>query len=614
MSKHRHHLSSDQKRFDRHAISSSTTKEINDRLTAIYQDEDGEMPDMKHIKIKKRNPVLRALLGLLVLATLISLGAWAKILIFPNNSSLSGEGEIILKLTGPTTISFGATSTYTIAYENNMNVPLRNTIATLRYPTGFVFVTSSLPTKNTGHNEINLGTVSAKNKGSFTITGVMYGGVNQTKSWTASLSYQPEGITSVQQKIANLETTVTDSPFTLSITGPDKVAIGTETEFIFTVKNEKGALAQPLEIAPILPDNFSVTTSTPVLGSNKHWAFTSPTSTSASFKLRGKYTGTSNDVFSPIKGQLLFLLTAKNQSFSVAETTLNTELTSNNLSLTMSVNGSAESPIASAQGQKLTIAFNIKNTTKQTLKDVTARLLIQGPSVNKKSVMNWDALEDTHSGKVIGEQISDTVRQGSITWNKTQIPALAELKPNSEVTVEINLPVKTAAEFDLSNIKDKTITIISGVTARDDKNKEQTVSSLPLSVTLGAAISFENRHSITTDDGKEIHALNWVLNNSSSGLKNIQISADVYGDIAFAESSAPSAGIGKYDETKKHLLWTMSELPAQADVVSWPFTITVNTKNPTQTYLMSKVTVTAEDAETGNKIAATADAIPLNTD
>jgi hypothetical protein len=585
MSKKRHKRNqSGQRRFDHHPLPSSVSQEINDRLTSIYQDEDGEMLDMKHIKIKKRSPLLRFIFALLVIGTLVCVGVWAKFLLFPQGvSQNAGDDQVVLTLSGPTTVVFGATSTYTVNYENHLRTPLTNTIANIRYPAGFVFLTSSIPASSTLRNEFNLGTIPAQEQGSFTVTGLTYGAVDQTKSWTATLNYQPENITSVQQKLVNLETKVTNSPYTLSITGPDKVTVGTETQFSFTLKNNLNSLNQSLEVVPLLPDNFSLTTSTPALGTNQHWSVPASTSTTVVFTLKGKFTGAGNSTSTPIKGQLLYLLTSQNQNFSVAETTLSTEVASSDVALTTSINGSTTSPISTSQGQILNITLNIKNTTKQSLKNITARLVFQGPSVNKKSIFDWNTLADSHNGTVLGEQISDTLRQGTISWNKKQIPELVELKPDQETSIEVQLPLKSAADFDLSGIKDKTMTVVAGITATDNANKEVANAGSPITVVLGGSVSFENRHTVITDgNGKEVHTFNWVLNNTSSGLKNIQISADVFGDVSFADSSAPSAGNATFEPIKKHITWSISTLPAEADVVNWPFTITVNSKNPTQ--------------------------------
>jgi hypothetical protein len=613
MSKRRHKREEqNQHHFNHHTLSSSTTQQINDRLTAIYKDENGDMPDMKHIAIKKRNPFLRFVFFALIIGALICVGAWIKVFIFPTLSSqLTDNNQIEITLSGPTDLSLGATSTYTVSYKNHLSVPLVNSVISLRYPNGFIFVTSSRPTTNTSHNEVTLATIPAQAEGSFTITGRMYGSLQQPKSWSALLHFQPENVTSVQQKIATLETKIISSPYSLSITGPEKITIGTDTDFIFTVKKELGGFTEPLEITPVVPENFSISSSTPLLNSNTHWTVSASTSTALSFKLHGKFTSSSTS--SPMSVQAFYLPPGATQNFLVAETQFDTQLASTNVALTVSTNGSSDTSLTSAPGEHIAVAVNLKNITQQTLKDITAQLVFQGPSADKKSILDWNNLQDTHNGKVVGEQISDTVRQGTITWNKTQIPGLAQLKPNEEITIEIQLPIKSSKDFDLSSVPNKVITIIPGVTVIDSKNKSLTTSASSITIALGASISFENRHTVTTDtNGKEVHSLNWVLNNTSSGLKNIQISADIFGDVTFTESSPPSAGTESFDQTKKHLVWTMASLPSEADVVNFPFTITLNSKNPTQTSLMSKVTVVAEDAETGNKITASADAIPLS--
>lgn len=602
-----------QHHFDRHAISPTTTQEITRRLNAIYRDEDGEMPDMQHISIKKKNHFLRFILILLILGTAVSIGAWFNMFFLQKTTSSISYDEVAVTIEGPKTTAFSVTSTFTITYENRLTIPVKNSTVTLRYPEGFTVTDTSLPAKNATKNEFSIGTINAGEKKSFTISGNLLSPIHQARSLTATLAYQPEGITSAQQKTHTFEIETSETPYQISITGPAQALVGSETELIFEIRNTKTALNQNLELVPILPDNFSLTTSSPVLNSGNLWVVTPSTSTSKLFKLRGKYTSSSSDVV-PIKGQLFFLPnSSQRQRFLIAETELSSAPAPTVTGLALSINGSTENKIASAQGETLVITAQIKNTTKKSLKDITTNLILQGPSVNKKSVMDWTNLEDKNNGKVIGEQLSQTVRQGSIMWNKTMIPKLAELKPGEEVTVEIRLPIKTAKDFDISTIKEKVITVILGTTAHNDSGKVETSTLPPISITLGSNISFENRHSLETRDGKEVHSINWVVHNIPSGIKNATISAEVFGTTRFEETSSPSAGKGSYNEVKKQITWIMDELPQEIDVVNWPFTLTLDTKNPTQTILLSKITLTAEDAETGNKITATGDAIPLNT-
>ena len=52
-------------------------------------------------------------------------------------------------------------------------------------------------------------------------------------------------------------------------------------------------------------------------------------------------------------------------------------------------------------------------------------------------------------------------------------------------------------------------------------------------------------------------------------------------------------------------------MPESVDVLSLPFTVTINKNNPTQNTLVSKVHVQAEDTVTGEKLDFLGDEISL---
>ena len=115
----------------------------------------------------------------------------------------------------------------------------------------------------------------------------------------------------------------------------------------------------------------------------------------------------------------------------------------------------------------------------------------------------------------------------------------------------------------------------------------------------------------SNSEEKEQHSITWILNNTYHPLKNINLSADIYGDINWQGPSSTAASIVQYNPSTKHLVWTIPEMTDNTDVLSLPFTVTINKKNPTQNTLVSKVHVIADDTVSGKKIEIIGEEIPL---
>ena len=208
---------------------SSKQTKLSRQLTQIYQDNEGHLPDMRKIKIKKNRSGFKTFFVIIFIGGLLAAAAWAGLFLMPNNKKFS-ENQINLIISGPQNVMSGTIATYTISYENNQSLALKKATLNIQYPEGFVFVSSDVASKNSGHTEWELNNIGAHKKSEITITGLTYGSLNQTKSWRAFLTYQPENFGSELQKASFLNVTVAKSAFSLAVSGPNKTITGNDAE------------------------------------------------------------------------------------------------------------------------------------------------------------------------------------------------------------------------------------------------------------------------------------------------------------------------------------------------------------------------------------------------
>ncbi len=593
----------------------SNAPEINRAINAIYQDDAGRLPNMKKIDKQQNHPVVRFFASLLILSGVLAAAAWVGFFILPTSNKFS-DSQVMLTVDGPVNATMGATTTYKIDYRNNQNINLKNASLSIRYPDGFVFIDSSIPAKNGGHTEWDLGTLVPYKKNSITITGKMYGASEQASSWRVFLNYQPENFNSELQKTAILNLQMDKSPLAVKITGPDKATVGSEVEYTFALENSGNWIPENLYLDPVLPTNFHLVTSSPKLEKNRWTVILNPNSTSTpplsgyKFTLRGTYSDSSTSSTEPMRAALSLPIKLLDQEFKIAENNLPIALVNNVTNFSVAINGNLKD-FSTQPGDTLNFTLNIKNTGETDMKKAQVKINIDAPSLKNQSLLNWKAINDKYDADIIGQQLSDTVRRGQIIWNTSKVPELAKIIPGNEINIDFSLPIKDADTATLSDFVESKVVIGAKINYTDGTGANQTINAAPITVTLNSDLKFENRHSVNSADGKDAYDIKWIITNNFHALKNIKLSANIYGDTTFTTPQNVPAGEVKFDDAEKKITWTVPEMPEGVDVLALPLNVVLNKKNPTQNMVVGKVHVTADDTVTGQSIDFMGDEIAL---
>ncbi len=589
-------------------LSAANKREINKNLTSIYS-EGGHIPDMRKIKVRKSGSFFKSLVIIIIFGGLLAAVAWSGFFALPGKNE-TGESNVIIQISGPEKVTVGADNTYNISYENKENTRLNNVVLSVKYPENFAFTDSSVPADNPGHTEWNIGTVSPRQKGNITITGKTYGSLNQEGSWRVFLNYKPENFNSELQKMAMLSVNIDQSPFSMAVNGTKQATVGNEAKYTFTIINNGEWWPDKLELVPNWPNNFYITSSTPGLSKNNKWIITADSIKNMTsdelvgaveFEVEGKWSDGGEEATTTIIAADL-ILPRNEEKYKIADALLNIELIKNTVNLSLAINGSLKE-IFSQPGDILNITLGLKNTSQMDINKAAVKINFVAPSVNRQSVIDWGQIIDEHDGDLQGKQLSDTTRQGQLTWNSTKIKELAKLKPGQELNVDVTLPIKDIDGLDWTKVDDYKISVVADVAFTDSNGEKQLLSSNPLDITLNSDLKFETRDAVSANEqGKEVHDIDWVLTNNFHPLKNIKITADVFGDITFLAPEQSPAGEFNFNDAENKISWSIPEMPESVDVLAQSFSITMNTKNPTQNMLVSKVRVQAEDVITGQTL------------
>ncbi len=587
-------------------------QKIDRQLTNIYKDDNGYMPDMRKIKRVKNGSFIGGLFKFLFSIAILAALAWAGFFFLPMTNKFSGS-QLDLEITGPENFTIGATTTYQIIFKNNQNVTVNNVNITANYPSGFVYSQSSLEPKNIGKNEWEVGSLKPNEEKVLQISGNLFGSLGDAQSWRVLLNYTPENFKSEMQKVATLNVSPTQTPIDISLAGIDKVAINTPANFVITVESKESLIGKNLEIIPNFPANFIMSSSSVPLEKNV-WKLKQTTSTQNISKytinFSGKFSLTDEDTV-PLKVQLK-LADSKQGDYLLSEAVLNTEIIKNAITLNTAVNGSL-TDMESKPGDVLNFTVLIKNSGKEDINKAQIKLVIDSPSYKKQSILSWSDIADKNDGDINGSQISDQIRRASLIWNGKKIPSLNKIKTGEEVSVDFQIPIKNSTQAPWNSIENNQIKITTELTFNDSTKTTQTISNNPINITLNSDLSIQIKNEVSNDSKeKEKHDITWILNNTYHPLKNIVLSADIYGDIIWQGPSSTAASDIQFDQNTKHLIWTIPEMTDNTDVLDLPFSVTINKKDPTQNTLISKIHITADDTVSGQKLELLGDEIPLN--
>lgn len=599
-------------KIDRRKDSSNMQKADKDRidreLQEIYENSDGSLPDMRTFEKRQRSKLITAF-GVLLLA-MIFLGsvAWAGFFFFQPEVRFQEE-KIVLSISGETAVMIGAPVTYRIRYRNDQRVPLARARVEVRYPDGFVFVSSSVPSAGDSGDSWEIGALPEGGSGYIDVVGRLYGDVGKEQSFRTFFNYLPANISSEFQKVATVSVTLDESPVAIAIEGPSEAVAGKENTLKIIVKRKAYAADLPdlwLVLNP--PAEYAKKTSQPNSDEFAPFRWTLPAGKEDFIvTLIGSFGGEGQ------AGLSASVLGGKENDnerrYVFAETAYTAALVERRVQARIGVNGSATGTISVAPGEVLRVIVSVENTGDRPIANIRARAMFDAPAKNNKSIFDWAELEDERDGIVVGEQLDSVTRRGSVQWDKRQIPALAALAPGESADIEFSLPLKGADNQVLSAMAGIPLSILAQTDIEyDGPSGRETLTGNQITLHISSDTALAVEHAA---EGQK-HVVTWILSNSYHTLRDIRVEADAYGEAVWdAESLTVPAGEAMFDEARKRVIWTVMEMPESVDILALRFGLILTADNPTQKNLMSKVRLRATDAVTGKEIVIAGEEVVL---
>lgn len=586
-------------------------KRIDKELEEIYKNGDGTMPNMSDFKRKKRNRFMRAVIFLLVACGFLGAVAWAGFFFFQPQSRFN-ENDVVLSISGEEKVTFGQEVTYRIRYRNAQNIPLSKVNLQVRYPEGFVFEKASVTPDTDKNDEWTLGALNQQDSGYIDVTGRIYGSVGDQQSFRMFLNYVPSNFNSEFQKVTNLNIEIISSEIEIGVSSVAEIAIGAETEFTIEIKKLAEAMSNVvLLLQPA--QGFNKTSDEPKSDTNQNYQWTLDLSKDQIIKVKGSFNPSSGEEEAVLHFQLAGWKDEKHEGepLVLIDKEVKLKLLKTDITASLAIDGST-GELEIIPGQTLNTTVSLKNNGSTSIKNIEVRLVYETPSYNNLSLLNWSQIKDLADGDITGEQVNPQTRRGYITWDKSEVNGFSELKPGEDVMIDLSIPLKNSKNVDLSQFTTYLLSAIAEI-KYDMDGVARTISTNPINMTINSDFTFELRDEVSENSqNKTLHSVTWLLNNSFHEITNIELSADIYGDVIWQEEMAEkSAGEFTYDANAKKLIWKISSMPVSQDVNYLKFGILLNSENPTQTNLTSKINIKAHDSITGKDITLSGNEILL---
>jgi len=601
------------KTFEKAVLKEVRQEEIDDNLSEIYKDKSGEMVDVSKLHHKKDFIFVSVIKRLFVLAVLFCLGYG---FYFYFSSQFSNNISVDFAMSAPESVKAGQDFNYTIHYRNNSKLALNSLRLELKYPDDFVVGSvngggvQAISTSTA--NYFSLPSLSAGGEVNVVVTGKLFAQKDSANLFGANLSYEPGDFSSQFKKETATSVMVNDLGFDLNFEYANAALVGDNSQVDLIFSNVKDNSLNDFDVSFSFPENISLVdapTSTEAVTASSDNKLTVDKSNGLTWQVHGLIPSVGVyhlPVYYKVNKkvddnqEIIIRLNKKldnGKSYVVAEKTIQLNVMNSSLNLTLILNGSKNDNTANF-GDALNYSLVYANKSDAPLSDVIIMAVL------KSDFLDWSNFKNTQNG---------TLGDGTITWTKEQIPALANLAPGAEGTIDFSIGIRPYTSSDLG----KTFTVTSyaqfNVNNRqgglNDSKSNNIITKINSDLNLKEKILYFDENNTPVGSGPLPPKVNqktsvkvyWTLENNLHELDNTQVVAKLPDYVVFDDKSKASVGTLSFDSASHSVIWNIGTLPVSTYQSQAEFNISVtptDSQRNTLLVLSSGPVVTAIDSDT----------------
>lgn len=526
-------------------------------IDAVLKDHPAE--EMQHMTKSPRRLPWGWIIGVVALLAVVSLAGF----FFFNRPKKFSNTNVQLHFQPITSATSGSTLTLTVEYQNLEPVDLTAAELTIEYPDGFTYASSQPTVTNDFHNAFTLGTIKSGQAGQATVTGTIIGAIDETRGFSATLTYRPANFNSEFQQHADLQVKITASILGLQLTGPTQLAPGATGSWVASYTNTSDHDLPNVRINATYPDGLTVSSVKPAADERSAvWTLaTVKKGATGKITINGTVNGNVGDTL-PLKISV-GLLSATNTVDLQDEQSLLIVLVRTGVTTTVAVNGST-SPVVIKPGDTINYLVRVTNSSDVELTNATVKVTLGGVALDLSTLAN-----DSQA------TVTDTI----LTWTTKELAALASLKPNQAVTLSFAVNAKSTLTIASDVDRNPTVTATIDVTApslaanTNSSQQPSTVVVTKVATVLGLASEarYYDAPGVALGSGPlppvvgktTTYRVVWTITNSTSDATSLTVSGRLPNNVLWTgQNLSRDAGDLVFDPNTRMVSWTLNTVPA----------------------------------------------------
>lgn len=471
------------------------------------------------------------------------------------------EGDVVLKLEGPTQALSGDEATYVITYENHTKLDLHDMSFRFFYPSNSIvirngavsgdsseaFAVDKLAPGETGTREIKLFLIGDK------------GNIKDAK---LTLIFQAGTLRSSFEKTTTASTTVVGLPVALTLVAPPTTVSGQAMSYIVDYRNESGADVSDLKLVMNYPDGFAFQRALPApTKSPNTWEIPLLRQRGgARITITGVMTGNERD---SKDASVVLQRKINSQYLDYERAESSTVISSPLLTVSMLVNDS--SSYTAVPGDMLRYTVSYKNASSSTLSGLTLSVKLEGDMYDPTTV-------DTGSTGFFDSGAN------TITYTSSGIPSFADLPPNASGRAQFQVRLKSSFPSGLLGSKNffvqatarlSTTNIPSGIDASEIFTQSNLVTKITTQPTLSQTAyyndpAYGSSGPLPMKVGQETtFTVHWQVTNPGNDMGGAKIVGTLPPGVTW--KNIVSAGQGQnqptYNKNASQVVWDLGILP-----------------------------------------------------
>jgi len=610
--------------FERAINREARQQEIESHLSEIYRDQNGDLIDVQKMAVRRKHFWRRFSRWFFLSAILVAIAYAAYAYLMPT----SDISALSITISAPDNIQTGQPFSYQVTYHNPTKFTLSQVDLEIQYPTNFVFAGSSLAPTG-GNYSWKLPNLAPGASVTLAINGQLIALPGSINTISARLSYLPGSFSTQYTKEATASTIVSGPGFDIDLQSNDTAFLKQSNNLSLIISNVQMNYLGDFNLSFNLPaEAVAGVASTTIVSTSTPGSLGTSTPNVTVTKIGGQswqivgvspglnrqeiplfYTINQKSASSTVTVRLAKQL-ADGQSYVFWEKSINPEVVSSDLNLTLSLNGSPDNGALNF-GQALNYTLQYDNKGTNTFRDVAIMASLSG------DFLDWGSLK-TDSGGLTNNH--------TLIWTKQDLSALAQIAPGQNGTINFNINLKPFKSGDLGNSLNITSYAqysVNNQAVQGSNNKSNTINSLLNSdLSLIEQIRYFDENNTPVGSGPlppkvgETTSVRvfWTVRNNLHELSDASVTMILPPYVAFDNKVNAGAGSLSYDPTSRQVTWYVGRLPVSVYQTDAAFNITITpTENDRNKILVLSPgsVVTAVDTET--KAAITQKTAPKTT-